>query len=328
MDNSKYKIGLCKYYSSPKGCDNGNKCSFAHGKDEIIKKKCLNGIKCWNENCIYNHPKDWNPENNKKECFICYKYDNICNKENSKYKHIVDNDYNIDIKGDKNINSDISINKEFPEIIKNIKLKEINKDLEIKYSDILKSNLTNYGKNKTPEDEKLKEIDNSDNEINVQKIKKQLEDKYILLTKIDNKDWGNYEEIDNIQKDINILEDKYNKIKNANKSDIFENDINLDFIFNGHNDEHENISEEELPNINVSINILEDNNFTKNINETKELIEKIVKKFTSYNRKIKQDINNNIKNDDFKIILINNLNEILSGIILFKNNYEDITNIR
>jgi hypothetical protein len=302
MDNKKYKVELCKYYNSPKGCDKGIKCPFAHGEDDI-KNNCLSGINCWNENCIYNHPEGWNPENNKKECLICYKYENICNKENPKYKHI---------------NPHILMNEDFPEIIKNKSPNNLNKEITFKYSDVLNNNNNNISK-------KYKEelLNEEDNMVN---IKKQITNNYMLLKELDPSDWANYDEIDNIKKDINILEEKIHKFKQENKNDIFEDNLNLDFIFTEDNNEHEKpLKEDIIPDISISINIYETNDKTENINKLKHLIEKFEEDFELHNKEIKQKINNIIQNDYFKFILINNLNEISSKINLFKNNYEDIT---
>lgn len=62
MKEKGYKTELCKYYNSTRGCDKGNKCSFAHGKEEKRRKKCKNYERCWNEHCNFEHPENWNPK--------------------------------------------------------------------------------------------------------------------------------------------------------------------------------------------------------------------------------------------------------------------------
>jgi hypothetical protein len=62
---------------------------------------------------------------------------------------------------------------------------------------------------------------------------------------------------------------------------------------------------------------------SENNNDSKILIENMEEEFRNYSKKIKKNINNDIKNDNIKIVLINNLNEILSMINLLKSNYED-----
>lgn len=326
------KIVICKYYKNNtcKFMNTEELCSYAHGESDIIKNKCFSGINCFDEKCNYEHPEDWDPYNNKLDCIFCIK--GFCNKENPKYKH-------INIKEDnKDTILEIPKNEDFPEIIKNKNLHEH------KYSDILKSNLTNY-KEKESNDENLKDIENNiKNKLNINSdnkiinIKKQLEDNYISLSKLDHKNWENYEEIDDIKDNIKKLEEKYNKIKRIDmKENIFDNDLNLDTIFN------ENILEDKyIPNIILNINGIEIdkpiNDFIKNItyehknkeinNNTQILIKNMDSEFKICNKKIKKNINDAIKNEHFKFILINNLNEIQSMINLFKNNYEDIIKIK
>lgn len=308
--------------------NNSKLCSFAHGKDDIIMDKCLNGIGCWKEECNYEHPKDWNPLNNKLECIFCDK--GFCNKENTKYKHININE------GNKDIILDIPRNEYSPEIIKNkiIKNKTINNEnkklYEYKYSDILKSNLNNC------KEKEIKVENNIKKEDTIIDIKKQLEGNYILLSKLDSKNWSDYEEIDNIKDNIKILEDKYNNLKNIDKKDnILDNDLNLNIIFNENNlcnileSNNKTNDSEDIPNVKISINginIKEDKSNLKVIsenNDSKILIKNMEDIFKDYSIKIKKNIKINIKNDYIKIMVINNLNEIESMINLFKNNYED-----
>lgn len=80
--------------------------------DKIINKKCINGIKCWNNDCEYSHPDNWDPYMNKKECINCYK--GFCNKINNKYKHRNNNENNI--KDDLKSNSNDMKNDNIPNI--------------------------------------------------------------------------------------------------------------------------------------------------------------------------------------------------------------------
>lgn len=340
MDNKLYKTAPCRHYSSPRGCDKGGNCVFAHGEKDLRKKKCDRYDKCWDEDCYLNfsHPKEWNAYDNKEECLICEK--GYCNKLNKKFKHIIDN-YIFDmVKNVKNNKMDIPKDCDFPELIKTNKQNnnKSNKGDKYKYSEILTSNLKN----------KLNIKDNSENDIldnipnitltinisdeknsinsndnnlshksNYEKlketennIKKQLKDNYILLKNLNPDDWSDDVEIDNIKSNIKILKEKYNKIKDIKKIDIFEDNLNLDIMFNENNNNKfypipSIISNNKIDNIKNLINILETD-------------------FKSYNEKIKENINNTFKNDDLKFILINNLNKINSKIIEFKNNYEDI----
>lgn len=76
-------------------------------------------------------------------------------------------------------------------------------------------------------------------------------------------------------------------------------------------------------NTDVSFNIdsIDNNEIDYLINDMENIFEK-------YSKNIKQTINHDIKSNDIKFILLNNLNEIKMDIILLKNNYKDITNIK
>lgn len=85
--NTNYKTQLCRFYKKYGKCDKGNKCFYAHGLKELRnnKKECINQSKCYDEICLFKHPIDWNPYNNKTECLKCKK--GFCNKINKKYIH-------------------------------------------------------------------------------------------------------------------------------------------------------------------------------------------------------------------------------------------------
>lgn len=84
----KDKTQLCMYYKSPKGCDRGDKCSFAHGKIELkqFMKPCFSGLKCYKKDCKYYHPKDWNYKNNIKTCEF-FKNGYCKNEDNCTFEH-------------------------------------------------------------------------------------------------------------------------------------------------------------------------------------------------------------------------------------------------
>lgn len=98
------KTKICNNWINEKNnyCPYGKSCRFAHGIDELKKVtiNCKNGIHCYNEECLFEHPEIWNPFNNKKKCIICLNDKNNCNKKNKKYKHINKKEYNIDKKND------------------------------------------------------------------------------------------------------------------------------------------------------------------------------------------------------------------------------------
>lgn len=206
----------------------------------------------------------------------------------------------IHLKKDKNM---ITKNKKRNEYMNNYK-----------YSGRLTSNLKKV----------LNITENNNNlEDNLIKVKEQLQKKYIELSQIDKNNWANSIDIENIENEINILDLKYEKLKTLNKNEINENNFSDDI---------------EIPVINITINCVnynEDNYITKSIKNKKNsvnntdnkiniLIDSIEKKFSNFNENIKQIINDEIKDDYFKIILLNNLNKINSEINLLKNNYKDV----
>lgn len=145
----------------------------------ILKKKCIKELKCWNENCIYEHPDNWNPYDNKKECTFCHK--GFCNKINNKYKHINNNDKNIiEEKENLKINRFENIMENEKELFKqptieiNINDKYINLDKNINSIDKIEDN--NNLIDKMEEDierhiEKIKvNIDNIEIKLHLNKI--------------------------------------------------------------------------------------------------------------------------------------------------------------
>lgn len=311
--NNKIKKVLCKNWLDNKCKFTKKECNFAHGEGDIVKIKCLSGLNCWVENCIYQHPQEWNSYDNKKECIFCPK--GFCDKSNNKYKHIIDN---VIKEVDKNVILEISKINNFPSIVKN---KNIN-NLEYKYSDVLniKNNNSDYSYKKI--DVKTKKENNK-----LINIKKQLQNKYIVLSKIDKEDWSNSIDIETIEKEIDIINLEYEKLKIIKmENNVFDDDnLNLDVIFNNNDNKkeyHENdlCNYTNIPNISLTINGINYDDY----NNDKNKIENMEKDFEIHVKKIKQNINNNIKNSYYKFILLNNLNEIKMMIDLFKRNYEDI----
>jgi len=54
MSNSNLKTGICKYAFI--GCKQPQKCWYAHNKEELRQRYCINGINCNDANCCYLHP--------------------------------------------------------------------------------------------------------------------------------------------------------------------------------------------------------------------------------------------------------------------------------
>ena len=327
--NNKIKKVLCKNWINNKCKYTKKECIFAHGESDIIKDNCFNGIKCWDEICIYQHPKKWNPYDNKEDCVFCPK--GFCNKTNNKYKH-------IEIIDENSKTSIFNLPKEedFPETIKNQNINNLNNNLKCKFSNILTSNLKDLLKirnNNSDEYVKTeKEIVSNVNlkestDYNLIDIKKQLQNKYIALSKINKNDWANSVDIENIENEINLINSEYEKRKILNKKEnnIFNNDeLNLDVIFNVNDNTgfYENDFSDDIiiPKISLTINGINYEEYDNN----EDIIENMEKEFEINVDKIKQNINNNIKNSYYKYILINNLNEIKKTIYLFKKNYSDI----
>lgn len=64
--NPNYKTGICKYAHI--GCKHQDKCWYAHNKDELRYRICVNGLNCLNRlNCPYVHP---NQEIDKNEYYM------------------------------------------------------------------------------------------------------------------------------------------------------------------------------------------------------------------------------------------------------------------
>jgi hypothetical protein len=195
------KTKTCTYWKSGY-CRNDKKCNFAHGNDELIVKnqKCLNGSLCYNENCIFIHPYDWNPFMNKTECIFCLKDKNSCNKNNKKYKHI-DETINIDnpIIGKSHDEIDMlkkDYENDFPELL-NIKkdyYQNINNEKSINEDNIPKITLTINGK----------QINNFDEHIN-------LEEKFEIYKKEEKVKHLKYLNFKDTERKINESE-IYNKV--------------------------------------------------------------------------------------------------------------------
>lgn len=320
--NNKIKRNICKNWinNDCKFMKHKKKCNFAHGKSDIIKYECLNGVECWNDKCDFNHPKSWNPYVNKKECLNCI--NGYCDKQNNKYNHIKVSDINNINR--ENIKKELpNFEKDFPKIVKNN-----NKEIyNYTYSEILTSNLKNDLNIET------KNIDDVNNEMI--KIRYELREKYIYLKKLNPNDWVDYDEIDKTKEEIIHLKDKYNKNKTKDKiNDIFDDELNLDIIFMNDNNEYNKVPDV-FPDIKLTINGIEidnmiENSILKNKNKNREnedieiLIKSMKNQINNYNKQIKKYINNIVKDDHLKYILTNNLNEILFKINLFENNYKDI----
>lgn len=305
------KKAICNKWEQGKCVYGKDKCIFAHGKEDLVKRECLNGIKCYNEKCNYIHPEEWNAYNNKKECDFCQQ--GFCDKKNIRYIHI-----NNDIGEIKNVNHNkkLDINREnilndneFPKLINNNnKIKD----------DILEFNDLSF-------------------------IKKELYKEYKYLSKLDPDSWADDEDIEITNQKIKVLTDNYNKIKEKIKmEDIFNKELNLEILEIKNNDNKIQIKEDNLniektltyinngdinqnPNVTVSINY---NNIHDCLNDN---ILFIINKMEEENKKYISRIKNILDkdetiNDEYKLYYKFQLNSFMKELYLLKNNYNDIFN--
>lgn len=214
-----YKLKLCNFYEKHGKCKKGIECNYAHGKDELrdFTKDCINGLKCFKKDCLFLHPKNWNPEDNIRICE--YYLNGYCvNEDNCKFKHIKENEelknnYE-EIKNDENIkinendllkNIDINNNDEFPELKENIisdtiKTNNVN-ELEIKDSQY-KDSKVNQKYNLSPNIEIfVNGIKNDDKENDFNEIEN-------LINNLQN-DFLKYTKEIKVNIDETFIEDKY-----------------------------------------------------------------------------------------------------------------------
>ena len=52
--NPNLKTGICKYAII--GCKQSQKCWYAHNKEELRQRYCINGVNCYDKNCCFLHP--------------------------------------------------------------------------------------------------------------------------------------------------------------------------------------------------------------------------------------------------------------------------------
>lgn len=292
--NNKYKKVLCLYWKEGKCRKEKEYCSFAHGEDDIKKEECLNIINCYDEDCKFNHPKEWNAFENKKDCDFCIK--GFCNKENKKFKHknIKDTDENKD--------KEIVLNEnDFPELNKKIKNnddKDINEN--INDLDLLKKELYRNYKllSSTTDWSDDLEIDNN--------IKK-LNDKYNDLKQKINKE-------DIFENDLNLNIFYNDHDTNDDKIDIDEIP-NIQIKINGIDINEYNENEKNTCNNYIQINNNEDN-ILNLLNEMENFNKKMI-------FEIKTLLNEKYKYDDNILRYNYQLNELTSKIYLLKLNYKD-----
>lgn len=332
--NDKIKSVICKKWENNNCLFSEKECWFAHGVKDIINLKCLNGNYCYNEYCIYTHPKEWNPDDNKFDCKKCI--DGNCDKSNNKFKHIKKSDNKY-----LNKNVDVIFKKEdFPEIVKNSKNNDINKkDLKYKYSEIIKCNLKNKSNISKMEHDKNNfkeniEYNNLKNELTF--VKKKLYYNYKLLLNLEL--WSDSIEID---EHIIMLNNRYEELKKLKKNyeinDIYNEDLYFEFLEMNHIDNNNVI--DKFPNINLNITldgnkinslsgIVSSNEIqnTKNKeNEILSIFNYMEKENKMHISKIKNLLDQDKKKEDiYKLNYKFQLNNFISELYLLKINYQDI----
>lgn len=111
--NPNIKTSICKYAFI--GCKQQQKCWYAHNKEELRQRYCINGVNCDDKNCCYLHP---NKNIDKDEYYlrILLKSDVLGIDKNNIKKHLeiinskiiieIDNDnYDDDYDNDENIDT-------------------------------------------------------------------------------------------------------------------------------------------------------------------------------------------------------------------------------
>lgn len=308
VKNNKIKKIICRNWINGNCIFSKKDCRFAHGENDIIRSNCLNGIYCYNENCVFVHPKEWDPYDNKKECLFCC--EGFCDKKNKKFKHV-----NIDDKNKNQKNQDINSSDILLEITK----KDININEKINKDNIIYN-----------EDKKYSDYEDYDKIIS---LKKELYMEYLYISKLDHNDWSNDIYIEESQNNIKEIRDKYIVLKEKNKKeDVFNDELNLQILeneninYNNCGDNQENTK----VNINITLNDIPIEDFTKSellkkYDKILNIIEEMedINKNHIINIKCLLDQNNIIKNDKDKLFLKFNLNKIMKELYLFKLNYID-----
>jgi hypothetical protein len=227
-----YKLKLCNHYKKNNKCPKGSECNYAHGEKELRdfkKEDCINGSKCFKEDCKFNHPSGWNYKDNLKICEF-FKNGYCINEDNCKFKHVkedeveeINNYDNIEIKE----NIDISNKNEFPSLKGNMisdtsNISNINEDvLGTSSSDLIKNENLQDGI-------QYSEINKNEN-ININKENNSSPNIEILVNVIEYDDKDN---MLNMNKDINHEKEKnnFNKSKQTENIEDLINKLQYNFL--------------------------------------------------------------------------------------------------
>lgn len=247
IKNKNYKLKLCQNYERKGLCDYGNNCNFAHGKNDLRKKKCDSYENCWNEDCKFEHPENWDPKKNK----ICKYYVNgFCKTGNNyKFNHIIEGtEENIEISINNNIQKtsdkklDLNSNDIFPPLIS----QEDNKIVNTNYNekDNINKSINILKKKEIIDDLELhrNKIENTDKDISLN-IKFSINGKELNENELNeflSIDKDNFQLEENIKnKDCSFFNSK--KIDKINEKEIYENVVNDEKIMKNYGKTDDNL---------------------------------------------------------------------------------------
>ena len=169
MSNPNYKTSICKYAFI--GCKQQQKCWYAHNKEELRQRYCVNGTNCVDDNCCYLHPNK-NVDKDEYYLKILLKSD-ILGLDKNNIKHQldmiktkiiieIDNDTDEDFDEDLDLNLDkMNLNEEY---------KKDNKNKDNKEDEELKNYIDNFTQQWLIKPEQFYDTIDNKNELNL-KIK-------------------------------------------------------------------------------------------------------------------------------------------------------------
>lgn len=169
MSNPNYKTSICKYAFI--GCKQQQKCWYAHNKEELRQRYCVNGTNCVDDNCCYLHPNK-NVDKDEYYLKILLKSD-ILGLDKNNIKHQldmiktkiiieIDNDTDEDFDEDLYLNLDkMNLNEEY---------KKDNENKDNKEDEELKNHIDNFTQQWLIKPEQFYDTIDNKNELNL-KIK-------------------------------------------------------------------------------------------------------------------------------------------------------------
>ena len=169
MSNPNYKTSICKYAFI--GCKQQQKCWYAHNKEELRQRYCVNGTNCVDDNCCYLHPNK-NVDKDEYYLKILLKSD-ILGLDKNNIKHQldmiktkiiieIDNDTDEDFDEDLDLNLDkMNLNEEY---------KKDNENKDNKEDEELKNYIDNFSQQWLIKPEQFYDTIDNKNELNL-KIK-------------------------------------------------------------------------------------------------------------------------------------------------------------